>query len=90
MSLSGTWKHRLSSKTLEIFGPLPEGGDSYYLKYYDEIEDKEFCNEKVQIFITNENHALLAHSEFFGRQDVYFVSKDCIRFKGLFFDRIIN
>lgn len=70
-----------------LFGPLPDSGDYYNLQYLDEKESKVICDEKVQIFISNEKHARLLNSDCFDCQDIIFLSPDSIKIQDLVFDR---
>lgn len=86
MKFNGLWKNRTNGEFIEFTGP--QESDEYFLEY-DEPENS-FRSEKVQIFITNENHALLTYSEKFGRSDISILSPDSYEIRGNVFDRCSN
>jgi hypothetical protein len=78
MIFNGIWQNRNSGEIIKIFGPI--GGDEYWFEYDD-------SKEKVPIFISNADHALLVNSKKFGRNDIFIISPNTFRIGSEIFDR---
>lgn len=81
MIFNGIWQKRDSDEIIRISGPI--GGDEYWLEY-------DHFREKVMIFISNSNHALLVSSKKFGRNDIFILSPDIFKIGSEVFERKLD
>lgn len=72
MNINGCWQNRETKEIIKFFGI--QGTDEYLLEY-----DKDFnTSERVQIFKSDNNHALLVNSNKFGRQNIIYSTNKII------------
>jgi len=84
MNFSGFWINKQSDELIKLTGP--HGGDNYTLEY--DHNGNEFQTiETIPIYISNDKHALLAHSKKFGRCDIFILSPECFRIGDEIFEK---
>lgn len=76
ISFNGTWQSEISKELISITGP--KNGDEYILEH-NWTEDHYKSKEKIEIFISNGNHARLLKSEKFRSNDIWILSETKIK-----------
>jgi hypothetical protein len=82
MDFTGLWKFDGTDETLEITCPV--GSERHVFEYSSEHK----TNENVAIFLADHRYARLAHSQVFGRADIFIVNKDTFLIDDQRFTRI--
>lgn len=85
MHLIGKWKNESDNTIMEILDM--NESDYYSVRIFnkDKVLVKE---EKLHIYISNNYHALIPHSQIFGRNEINFISVDKIQVGNLIFNKI--
>ena len=84
MNFYGLWVNKQTGEIIKLSGP--NDGDDYILEY--DFNGNDFSvRETISIYHTNSKHALLAHSEKFGRRDIFKISPECFQIGDLIFEK---
>jgi len=73
MNFSGLWINKQTGEIIKLSGP--HGSDDYILEYGHDGNDFKLT-ETVPIYHSDDKHALLAHSEKFGRRDIFKINSE--------------
>ncbi len=70
MEFTGLWQFDGTDETLKI--SCPKGAELHVFTY----SGKNKASENVAIFLSNNRYARLAHSNVFGRADIFIINND--------------
>lgn len=87
MNFSGIWINKQNGELIKLSGP--NGSDYYELEY--DYKGNDFQNsERIPIYLTFGQHALLDHSIKFGKRDIFILGPNRIRIGEEIFNRQIS
>jgi hypothetical protein len=84
INFNGIWQNEISKELICITGP--NNGDEYLIEY-NWSQDRFKNLEKVEIFISNNDHARLLKSEKFRFPDIWILSEDKIKLDNIIYFR---
>ncbi len=82
INFNGTWQSEVSKELISITGP--NNGDEYVLEY-NWILDHYNSKEKIEIFISNNDHARLLKLEKFISNDIWILSENKIKLDNIIY-----
>lgn len=85
IKFKGIWQSEVNKELISISGP--NNGDEYLLEF-DWSQDHFNKNEKIEIFITNKDHARILKSEKFKFPDIWILSEQRIKIDNHIYQRI--
>jgi len=80
-----TWKYERDNDLFSLTGT--NNFDEYFLEY---SINNETITETINIFISNEKHALLADSKKFGRTDIFIFDNNTVEINKKTYKRTTN
>ena len=84
MNFTGLWKFDGTDDTLKI--SCPAGSELHVFTF----SDKSKTSENVAIFMANHRYARLAHSQVFGRADIFIIDSDTFLIDDQKFIRVVE
>lgn len=76
INFNGIWQSEADKEEISMTGP--NNGDEYILEY-DWFQDHFNTYEKIEIFISNNDHARLLISEKYKSKDIWILSENKIK-----------